>query len=700
MPPRESSRPSRSHRPRERDRERNGQSSRKNGHRKKRSQGSRRPVSGSEDNRDRNSKSLSAGALADLNRENARRKKRGERASRASRDEYRDEQRRPDRAGRDEHRRRDRDPDRPRTHRKEKKRRVVSGAAMEEGRSGLRGGGWSIDSMEEKDFYQRQRPKKSKKKLWIAIGVSIVVLIIIIIVVAVVVSNKNKDKGGDDSSGSDSSDDDTSDLDGMDRKDIPDKWKNTYLDPWTWQTTTDFNVTFTDEMVGDLPLMGLYDDWDDSARANDKVPPLNKAWGSYADRPARGVCIGGWLYLEPFITPSLFDYDTSEGIVDEWTLSEKLGSDTGKVLEDHYASFITEDTFKQIQEAGLDHVRIGFNYWAVQVYDGDPYLFRTSWRYLLRAIEWARKYGLRVNLDLHGIPGSQNGWNHSGRWGSIGWLNGKDGDQNAKRALEIHDRLSKFFAQDRYKNIITHYGVANEPRMTFLETSDVIKWTEDAYKIVRDNGVKALVVFGDGFMGLANWQGLMTGYDDMILDVHQYVVFNENQITYTHQKKIEYACDGWSEQAELSMDPNRGYGPTIFAEWSQADTDCTKFLTGVGWGSRWEGTYDTGNKSTSILEPRCPTKDARCSCKNANAAPSDWSDEYKQFLKMFAEAQMHSFEKGWGWFYWTWKTEQAYQWSYEAGLEAGVLPEKAWDRDFNCDSDVPDFEKKGLPEYY
>ncbi|KAF4974341.1 hypothetical protein FZEAL_8739 [Fusarium zealandicum] len=690
--------PSHSHRPRERDRERqrNGQTSRKNGHRKKRSQGTRRPASGSEDSRDQSSKTLSAGALAYLEKENARRKKRSERASRA----LRDESRRPDRPSRDEHRRRDRDPERPRAHRKENKRRVVSGAIMEEGRakSGLRGGGWSMDSLEEKDFYQRERPKKSKKKLWIAIGVSIIVLIIII-VVAVVVSNKNKGKGGD-SKDSDSSGDDTSALDGKDRKDIPDKWKNTYLDPWTWESTTDFNVTFTDEMVGDLPVMGLYDDWDDSARANDKVPPLNKPWGSYGDKPARGVCIGGWLYLEPFITPSFFDkYDSDDGIVDEWTLTEKLGSDAGKTMEKHYASFVTEQTFKDIQAAGLDHVRIGFNYWAVQVYDGDPYVFRTSWRYLLRSIEWARKYGLRINLDLHGIPGSQNGWNHSGKWGSIGWLNGENGDENAKRALEIHDRLSKFFAQDRYKNIITHYGVANEPRMTFLKTNEVVKWTEDVYKLVRKNGVKALVVFGDGFMGLDNWQGLMPGYDDMILDVHQYVIFNENQIDFSHKEKVDYACDGWTEQAELSMDPKRGYGPTIFAEWSQADSDCAKYLTGVGWGTRWEGTYDTGNKSSSILTPRCPTKDSKCSCDVPNADPGKWSAEYKKFLKMFAEAQMHSFEKGWGWFYWTWKTEDAYQWSYEAGLKAGVLPEKAYDREFNCDSDIPDFEKAGLPEY-
>jgi glucan 1,3-beta-glucosidase len=57
---------------------------------------------------------------------------------------------------------------------------------------------------------------------------------------------------------------------------------------------------------------------------------------------------------------------------------------------------------------------------------------------------------------------------------------------------------------------------------------------------------------------------------------------------------------------------------------------------------------------------------------------------------------MHSFERGWGWFYWTWKTESAAQWSYKKGLEIGMLPEKAYERAYNCEGEMPDFE--GLPE--
>ncbi|KAI1498102.1 glycoside hydrolase superfamily [Biscogniauxia marginata] len=583
-----------------------------------------------------------------------------------------------------------------RREKKKKKRRVVSGAAAEEGRAipSIRGGTGSKhsswDSVENEKEMMQYKPANKKKKRWIIAGVALVVLIIII-VVAVVVSKNNSSNSSPGKSG----------LDGLSEDSIPVAARGTYLDPFTWYDTTDFNATYTNETVGDLPVMGLFTDWDDSKAANDKVPALNKAWGDYASKPARGVNLGGWLSLEPFITPSLFNYDSRLGIIDEWTLCAHLGPKTAaSTIEKHYATFVTEQTFSDIQAAGLDHVRIPYSYWAVQTYDSDPYVFRTSWRYLLRGIEWARKYGLRVNLDLHGLPGSQNGWNHSGRQGVVNWLNGTDGDLNAQRSLDVHDRLSKFFAQDRYKNIVTFYGLANEPQMVRLSADAVISWTSTAFDLVRGNGYAGNIVFGDGFMGLANWQGRLTGMSGLVLDVHQYVIFNNDQIVYTHQEKVKYACDGWTEQAEQSMDTSTGYGPTMFAEWSQADTDCAKYVTNVGWGNRWEGTYDSGNASTEALTPRCPAKDDSCSCDGANGDASSYSDEYKRFLLMFAEAQMTSFEKGWGWWYWTWDTEDAVQWSYKKGLAAGILPAKAYDRDFNCDSDVPDFGGSGLAETF
>ncbi|KAB5566890.1 glucan 1,3-beta-glucosidase 2 [Coniochaeta sp. 2T2.1] len=556
MAPREGTRPSKRHR----------ESAADKHHKKRKSSSRPKSKPTSEPDSTRSGHALSADALAELNRHNARHsssRPRRESISRAKpevvRSKPRKEERKPKRIPRDNY---DEDDYRDTEWRRQrkKKQRVVSGAILEEGRSKhLRGGAGSYDSLErEKDgLYTWQPPRNNKKKkIWIYAGIGLVVAIVII-VVAVVVSKKKSGSDDSNSSGSGKGDSPSSPSGGIgsiDPTSIP-VGSPSWLDPFQWADTTDFNCTYTDQTVGDLPLMGLFSVWGDSAAPNPHAPALSQKWGSYASRPARGVNIGGWLSLEPFITPSLFNYPLSQGIIDEYTLCAYLNDTCAAVLEKHYATFVTEQTFADIAAAGLDHVRIPFSYWAVQTYDGDAYLFRTSWRYLLRGIEWARKHGLRINLDLHGLPGSQNGWNHSGRQGPIGWLNGTDGDLNARRSLDVHDRLSKFFAQDRYRNIISHYGLANEPRMTFLSAAAVTSWTEQAYKLVRSNGITdAIVVFGDGFMGLGNWQGKLQGLSNMALDVHQYVIFNTNQVVFNHTTKIRYACDGWTQQTKQSMD--------------------------------------------------------------------------------------------------------------------------------------------------
>ncbi|KAL8765735.1 MAG: hypothetical protein Q9209_007300 [Squamulea sp. 1 TL-2023] len=574
------------------------------------------------------------------------------------------------------------------TEHQREKRRVISGPLAEEGKVRKRGG----------YVAEENGKKRFGRKFWLFL-VSAVLLLVILIPVGIYASKRNGGSQGSGGSSDNGPDPANENLKGVNKNDIPATAKNTYLDPFTWYDTTDFNVTYTDATVGGLSVMGLDSAWDDATQANENVPPLDKKW-VYGTMPIRGVNLGGWLSVEPFITPSLFQsYKPNQGIIDEYTLTKELGPQkAAKTLEKHYAMFIKENDFKQIQAAGFDHVRISYSYWAVTTYPGDPYVPKISWRYLLRAIEYCRKYGLRVNLDLHGLPGSQNGWNHSGRQGAIGWLNGTDGDLNAQRSLDIHTQLSTFFAQPRYKNVIAMYGLANEPKMIALPTPAVLDWETKAAAIVRKSGMQQLLVVGDGFLGLSKWKGQLSGVQNVILDVHQYTIFNKNQINFPHQKKIQYACQGWTEQMQQSNNVATGFGPTICGEWSQADTDCALFLNNVNTGSRWEGTLPTSDPTTSVTTPHCPPNSGTCSCDKANADPSAYSNEYKQWLMMYAEAQMVSFEAGWGWFYWTWTTESAVQWSWKAGVAAGILPKKTWQRDFNCTADIPDFAD--LPENY
>lgn len=59
--------------------------------------------------------------------------------------------------------------------------------------------------------------------------------------------------------------------------------------------------------------------------------------------------------------------------------------------------------------APSNYLRIPLGFWAVDTLasSGEPYLAGVSWEYFVRALGWARKYGLRVLLDLHALEGSQ-----------------------------------------------------------------------------------------------------------------------------------------------------------------------------------------------------------------------------------------------------------------------------------------------------
>jgi aryl-phospho-beta-D-glucosidase BglC (GH1 family) len=84
---------------------------------------------------------------------------------------------------------------------------------------------------------------------------------------------------------------------------------------------------------------------------------------------------------------------------------------------------------------------------------------------VLKLFKWCRKYGIRVNLDLHTIPGSQNGYNHSGRQGSINWMYGLMGLANAQRSLDYIRQITEFVSQEEYKNLVPMFGIVNEALM-------------------------------------------------------------------------------------------------------------------------------------------------------------------------------------------------------------------------------------------
>ena len=107
------------------------------------------------------------------------------------------------------------------------------------------------------------------------------------------------------------------------------------------------------------------------------------------------------------------------GAVDEWTFSEQLGSQAQSVLEEHWNTWITDDDIRIIAESGFNTIRIPVGYWAfIDQPSGTPYVsMGGQLDQITRVLASAANYSLYAILDIHGLPGSQNGEQASGHVG-------------------------------------------------------------------------------------------------------------------------------------------------------------------------------------------------------------------------------------------------------------------------------------------
>ena len=86
-----------------------------------------------------------------------------------------------------------------------------------------------------------------------------------------------------------------------------------------------------------------------AVRADDPITP----GFAYGTTKVRGANIGGWLVLEPWITPGVFDATGNDAVVDEWTFCALQQRDVAQAaLTQHWETFYTEADFQAIAAAG------------------------------------------------------------------------------------------------------------------------------------------------------------------------------------------------------------------------------------------------------------------------------------------------------------------------------------------------------------
>ena len=276
--------------------------------------------------------------------------------------------------------------------------------------------------------------------------------------------------------------------------------------------------------------------------------------------------------------------------------------DIQELMEYYWSCFFTEEDFRIIrQELGLNTIRLPFYYLNILNEDLSRREEAEAFAYLDWFMECASEQGLYVILDLHGAPGSQNGYEHSGaakREANL-WTS----EANVQATVDLWDYVSHHYTNTAPElgKWIASYDILNEPTYTYGGKTTRECWDvfDRIYDVIRENG-DAHVVTMEGCWDFSclpdpdeyGWENVMYEYhwynwwsDVLPYDVlYMYHDFHNlgrdyNVPVFIGEFTLFEDRDAWTK--ELALFDRRGYNWTI---WNYKTT-----VTGW-WTSSW-GVY-------------------------------------------------------------------------------------------------------------
>ena len=372
----------------------------------------------------------------------------------------------------------------------------------------------------------------------------------------------------------------------------------------------------------------------------------------------KGVNLGNWLVLEKWMSPSLFQGTTAE---DEYYLPTQLSKEVYEArIQIHRSEYITERDFSTIRSWGMNAVRIPVPYFIF----GDCPPFLGCVEELDKAFGWAEKYGLKILIDLHTVPGSQNGFDNGGLSGVCKWA---QQPESVEFTLTVLERLAKrygsregllgiqivnepnteaswdiFHINERYKAVDEKMAEGTAPvSFEFLRGF----YTEAYHRMRKFLPVEKAIVFHDGF-DINRWKDFMQEdeFENVILDTHQYLMMAEtNGCEQTVEGYVSYI----REHYEKAVEEMQQYHPVICGEWC--------LFNSLACGVDTKG-------GQSVLNGVEGTQEEAFS-----------PEEKRKIYRAVADAQLAAWQKGSGYFYWNYKLLT------DTVNESGWIGWDAWD---------------------
>ncbi|KAK4758326.1 hypothetical protein SAY87_019627 [Trapa incisa] len=260
--------------------------------------------------------------------------------------------------------------------------------------------------------------------------------------------------------------------------------------------------------------------------------------------------------------PSVFVVSISGQLKGEFQVTNGYGPQRApQVMRDHWKTFIVEEDFRWMSANGLNGVRIPVGWWIASDPTPPPPYVGGSLQALDSAFSWAQKYGLKVIINLHAAPGSQNGFEHSAsRDGSLEWGSTNSNIQQTVAVIE--------FLAARYARSPNLYAVEliNEPLAPGVSLDSLKSYYSAGYAAVRRHSSTAFVIMSNRLSSdPTELLPLATRLSGSVIDVHYYNLFSGVFVGMSVQQNINFVYTNRTADLNKITTTN---GPLIFVgEW-------------------------------------------------------------------------------------------------------------------------------------
>ncbi|KAI9775054.1 MAG: exo-1,3-beta-glucanase [Candelina submexicana] len=371
----------------------------------------------------------------------------------------------------------------------------------------------------------------------------------------------------------------------------------------------------------------------------------------------RGINIGGWLVLEPWLQTCDNGCIFHNGVNawDQHSFDALPGA--AQALQTHWSTWFKEADVQTLKSIGINAIRIPIGFWA---YDnaGTPYL-KGADAYLEKAVGWAKSAGVKVWVDLHGAPGSQNGFDNSGQAGPANWQQGN----NMDRTISVLETIAKKYGSQQHAGTVVGIQLLNEPiSWGTMNPSITQSWTVKAYKAVREAAANKnlMIIMHDTFLSPAYFEGVpkQVGTESSRLfgvDTHLYQKYSDSDKKLNQAQHIQKAC-GWGSD----LGKAKSVLPVFVGEFSASTEVCVNP----------DGSTTAGNS---------PCSTPGCQCVNSDWA--HWNPQTIEQVRRYVEAQLDTFEANTnGYFIFNWGGPG--EWNFINMVNKGVIPKPITSRKY------------------